>query len=276
MSTRTSQRTFRNLIVIGVAVALMCGAAIAGCKPRSMREAQTVYGLVNPGTLTVACDFASPPMNFYDNSGAPRGFEYELLQTVADRLGLKVKYIEDTSVKDIPAALNEHKADMGASAIVVSDVGTVSDGVIIGRPYMAVGRDLIIARDAERTDLDDYNDPSVTIAVDAESASENWVRNRLPKAQIAQVKTADEGLMGVTEGTYSAAVYDDVTASYLLSGTYTNLMVANHVHNAGQYCFVYPEGSATLRDDIDQVMQDLESEGYIDSLETKWFGSVLD
>lgn len=69
MSTRTSQRTFRNLIVIGVAVALMCGAAIAGCKPRSMREAQTVYGLVNPGTLTVACDFASPPMNFYDNSG---------------------------------------------------------------------------------------------------------------------------------------------------------------------------------------------------------------
>ncbi len=53
-------------------------------------------------------------------------------------------------------------------------------------------------------------------------------------------------------------------------------MVANHVHNAGQYCFVYPEGSATLRDDIDQVMQDLESEGYIDSLETKWFGSVLD
>ena len=102
------------------------------------------------------------------------------------------------------------------------------------------------------------------------------MRNRLPKAQIAQVKTADEGLVGVTEGTYSAAVYDDVTASYLLSGTYSNLMVANHVHNAGQYCFVYPEGSATLRDDIDQVMQDLESEGYIDSLETKWFGSVLD
>ena len=47
------------------------------------------YALVKPGKLTVVSDLANPPFDYYDSENVPAGFEVELMQAVAQKMGLE-------------------------------------------------------------------------------------------------------------------------------------------------------------------------------------------
>lgn len=270
---RPTPRTALCVLVI-LAGTLLCGcAALQG--PFAKRNIERDLSTVEPGTLTVACDFASPPMDFVDSDGQRRGFEYELVAEVADRLGLDLEFRRCEDLPAVESAVADRAADMAASALSLDDFGGSVSSLEAGSPYMSVGRDVVVPRERPFKGVEQLNDPACTVVVQGGSPNEAWVRETLPKAAVVPVDNAVQGLTGVANGTYSAAVYDDVSATYLLSSMFGTLMVGHHQDDVSRYCFAFSSEDPAVREAVDDALAALEEDGFVASLEAKWFGSPL-
>lgn len=270
---RPTPRTALCVLVI-LAGTLLCGcAALQG--PFAKRNIERDLSTVEPGTLTVACDFASPPMDFVDSDGQRRGFEYELVAEVADRLGLDLEFRRCEDLPAVESAVADRAADMAASALSLDDFGGSVSSLEAGSPYMSVGRDVVVPRERPFKGVEQLNDPACTVVVQGGSPNEAWVRETLPKAAVVPVDNAVQGLTGVANGTYSAAVYDDVSATYLLNSMFGTLMVGHHQDDVSRYCFAFSSKDPAVREAVDDALAALEEDGFVASLEAKWFGSPL-
>lgn len=270
---RPTPRTALCVLVI-LAGTLLCGcAALQG--PFAKRNIERDLSTVEPGTLTVACDFASPPMDFVDSDGQRRGFEYELVAEVADRLGLDLEFRRCEDLPAVESAVADRAADMAASALSLDDFGGSVSSLEAGSPYMSVGRDVVVPRERPFKGAEQLNDPACTVVVQGGSPNEAWVRETLPKAAVVPVDNAVQGLTGVANGTYSAAVYDDVSATYLLNSMFGTLMVGHHQDDVSRYCSAFSSEDPAVREAVDDALAALEEDGFVASLEAKWFGSPL-
>ncbi len=270
---RPTPRTALCVLVI-LAGTLLCGcAALQG--PFAKRNIERDLSTVEPGTLTVACDFASPPMDFVDSDGQRRGFEYELVAEVADRLGLDLEFRRCEDLPAVESAVADRAADMAASALSLDDFGGSVSSLEAGSPYMSVGRDVVVPRERPFKGVEQLNDPACTVVVQGGSPNEAWVRETLLKAAVVPVDNAVQGLTGVADGTYSAAVYDDVSATYLLNSMFGTLMVGHHQDDVSRYCFAFSSEDPAVREAVDDALAALEEDGFVASLEAKWFGSPL-
>lgn len=270
---RPTPRTALCVLVI-LAGTLLCGcAALQG--PFAKRNIERDLSTVEPGTLTVACDFASPPMDFVDSDGQRRGFEYELVAEVADRLGLDLEFRRCEDLPAVESAVADRAADMAASALSLDDFGGSVSSLEAGSPYMSVGRDVVVPRERPFKGVEQLNDPACTVVVQGGSPNEAWVRETLPKAAVVPVDNAVQGLTGVANGTYSAAVYDDVSATYLLNSMFGTLMVGHHQDDVSRYCFAFSSEDPAVREAVDDALAALEEDGFVASLEAKWFESPL-
>lgn len=270
---RPTPRTALCVLVI-LAGTLLCGcAALQG--PFAKRNIERDLSTVEPGTLTVACDFASPPMDFVDSDGQRRGFEYELVAEVADRLGLDLEFRRCEDLPAVESAVADRAADMAASALSLDDFGGSVSSLEAGSPYMSVGRDVVVPRERPFKGVEQLNDPACTVVVQGGSPNEAWVRETLPKAAVVPVDNAVQGLTGVANGTYSAAVYDDVSATYLLNSMFGTLMVGHHQDDVSRYCFAFSSEDPAVREAVDDALAALEEDDFVASLEAKWFESPL-
>ncbi len=270
---RPTPRTALCVLVI-LAGTLLCGcAALQG--PFAKRNIERDLSTVEPGTLTVACDFASPPMDFVDSDGQRRGVEYELVAEVADRLGLDLEFRRCEDLPAVESAVADRAADMAASALSLDDFGGSVSSLEAGSPYMSVGRDVVVPRERPFKGVEQLNDPACTVVVQGGSPNEAWVRETLLKAAVVPVDNAVQGLTGVANGTYSAAVYDDVSATYLLNSMFGTLMVGHHQDDVSRYCFAFSSEDPAVREAVDDALAALEEDGFVASLEAKWFGSPL-
>jgi polar amino acid transport system substrate-binding protein len=87
----------------------------SGCK----KQKQQSQGLtLEEGVLNVGVEIGYPPMEYYDKDGNLVGFDIELVKALADRLGLKVNFI-DTAWEGILASLNTNKYDIAINITVL-------------------------------------------------------------------------------------------------------------------------------------------------------------
>ena len=63
--------------------------------------------------------------------------------------------------------------------------------------------------------------------------------------------------------------------SYLCTNSYTDCKVAIEIPTGEQYGIVISKENTQLTKDINSALADLKSDGTLDGLETKWFGTTL-
>ena len=95
---------FRRTVLKASLVALACGAG-------------AVYAQNN--VLRVATDATFPPMEFVEN-GKKTGFDVELVEAVAAKMGKKVEWV-DIDFKGLVPGLVAKRYDMAVSAIYITD-----------------------------------------------------------------------------------------------------------------------------------------------------------
>ena len=94
------------------------------------------------GTLVVATNATFPPYEYYDN-GRICGIDIDVMQAVADDLGMKLN-VEDMDFEAVITSVQTGKADVGASALTVTK--DRARNVLFTIPYTRC-RQVIIVRD---------------------------------------------------------------------------------------------------------------------------------
>ena len=155
MSARTVLRRVVPLLLVAVVALLFAGGAPASaddakdlCAPPGLKSAAAApenlktpeqqvdefttddvkpldqidvnaLGLEEPGTLTVGTLSDAPPSICLDAAGQYTGFDNELLKAIAEKLGLKVKFV-GTEFAGLLAQVANHRYDVGSSSITTT------------------------------------------------------------------------------------------------------------------------------------------------------------
>ncbi len=268
-------------VTLALAVALACGLALAGCAGSGATSASSGadddLGLVTPGKLSVVSDLANPPFDYIQEGTAnPAGFEVELVQALAQKLGLECEFLPAQKFDSIiPMVKQGGKADVGASNFTITDERL--EEIDFTDAYIDSNQGVVTSSALADTVESDYssalNRPSATVAVQAGTTGEAWARENLPSANVVALDDPIAALTGVQSGLYQAAVADLPVMQYEVLNSYTRLKVALQIPTGEQYGIVVSKDNPALTAALNGALAEARSDGTLDALEQKWFGS---
>ena len=270
----------RRNFILGLGAA--AGAAmLAGCGGNSGAGAAAStdsanaasYTLVQDGKIIVASDLANPPFDYMDGTTAV-GFEVDLMDAVAAKMGLTCEYLPAMKFDSIiPLIKQGGKADCGVSNFTITDER--KQEIDFTDPYLDSNQGLVTVKTATKTTQDDLNSTDVKVAVQAGTTGESWVQENLPNATLVSLDDPVVALTGVQSGLYDAAVADLPVVQYLVNNSFTDCQVSIEIPTDEQYGIVVSKDNPALTSAINDALAQLDQDGTLKDLKTKWFGADL-
>ena len=266
----------------GLVVACALAVTISGCSgggqtstPTTDDTAEAAYTLVEDGKIIVASDLANAPLDFVDEkTGEAQGFEIDLINAIADKLGLECEVLPAMKFDTIVPLIEQGgKADVGVSNITITDARM--EQVDFTDSYMDSNQGLVTLASAADVTEDDLNVEGTKIAVQAGTTGASWAEENLPNAEIVALDDPVVAVTGVQTGLYAAAVADLPVMTYLCSNSFTDCAVAIEIPTGEQYGIAVNKDNPGLTEAINGALAELEEEGYISELEVKWLGAEL-
>lgn len=271
-------KTFdRRSFILGMG-AVAGSAVLAGCGGNAAGSATTgttsdSYTLVQEGKIIVASDLANPPFDFVDGT-TPKGFEVDLMDAVASKMGLTCEYLSAMKFDSIiPLIKQGGKADVGVSNFTITDER--KQEIDFTDPYIDSNQGVVVKADSDKTTAEALNADGVKIACQSGTTGEAWAQENLPKATIVSLDDPVQAVTGVSTGIYDAASADLPVMKYLCSNSFTDCQVAIEIPTGEQYGIVVSKSNPKLTEAISSALSELKDDGTIESLEVKWFGSAM-
>lgn len=277
MSSYPTRRNFLALCGAGLA-----GAALAGCgKSESPGTSATTteagYALVAPGKLTMISNFYFPPfVSMNSTTGDFEGFDVDLYKAVCEKIGLEPNILPTVQFDTIvPTIKQGGKADVSIGAVTITDERLKE--IDFSDPYLDSNQAIVVRTDSQCSTVEALNVSGMQIAVQSGTTGEAWTRENLPNATAVPLDDIIQCLTGVQTGLYAASVCDLPVASYEISIAYSDLMIpeGGKIPTGEQYGIVVSKDNPKLTQAINEALAEIDSDGTKDSLEKKWFGSVI-
>ncbi len=222
------------------------------------------------GVIHVGLDAAYPPFEVVDEKGNIIGFDVDLANEIAGRLGVRVQF-HNITYDALFDKLLIGEVDTVISAMVIAPefAGKASFSI----PYFSAGEHLIVPRNADTLTMSSLDGRSLAVEYgsggDVEARA--WER-RLAALDILRYDNAGAAVNAVAAGEADAALVDGITARYAVAGQPT-LQMGEMVTETYYGVAVHPD-SLVLLDAINTALQDMLADGTINAITARWFGEI--
>lgn len=227
------------------------------------------------GVLVIGCDDAFPPMGFVGDDGAITGFDIELGQMVAEKLGVKAEAKPiDWSAKELE--LKGGKIDVIWNGYTIDKAR--NQQVEFTKPYLYNEQVLVVAADSPYQTKADLAGKVVGAQVDSSGLKSLLKANKAFADTLKDIPEYEDYLYALLDlGTsrLDAAAVDKILIGYQMQQNPGKYRVLDEVLGSEYYGIGCAKGAVALREAIDQAIDDLWDDGSIETLATKWFGENL-
>jgi len=222
------------------------------------------------GELVIGTEGTYKPFTFHeDGTGDLTGYDVEIIQAVADKLGVEAKF-EETQWDAIFAGLDAGRFNLIANQVSInedrlakydfSEPYTVSPGVVI-----------VAADNTDITSLADLDGKTT-----AQSLSSNWYTLAEDNgATVEPVEGWAQSIALLEQGRIDATLNDKLTyLDYVTSkpGSADKIKVVAETEDPSTNAFVVAKGSTTLVDAINDALDELRADGTLAEISEKYFG----
>lgn len=160
------------------------------------------------GVLTVGSDIPYPPFEFR-KGGKLTGFDIDLMNEIAARLGLEPKYV-DTGFDTIFTQLAGGRFDVVIAASTITPER--EEQVNFSDPYYNSQQSLTVQSDSGISSVDDLTD-GMTVAVQNGTTGKAWAEENLPDGvDIRAFPEGPDGYTALEAGQVDAVINDEPTA----------------------------------------------------------------
>ena len=245
---------FRRTVLKTSLLALALGAA----------GASTAFAQSN--VLRVATDATFPPMEFVEN-GKKTGFDVELVEAVAAKMGKKVEWI-DIDFKGLVPGLVAKRYEMAVSAIYITDER--KKVVDFTQPYYAGGLVAMVKDGSPIAKLTDLNGKKVSVQVGTKSVG--FMTENYPKVQRVEVEKNQEMFNLVDIGRADAAVTGK-PAAFQYIRTRGGMKVLPEQLTTEEYGMAIRKDMPELTAAVNKALEQLKADGGYKAIVDKWFPS---
>jgi len=259
-------RTFALLLtaLLALAPAAGCGGDDDGAAGTEVTQTGGTEGLPefsteNEGILTVGSDVPFPPFEFREGNELT-GFDVDLMEEIASRLGLDDVRWVDTSFDTIFTQLAGGRFDAVASATTIteerSQVINFSDAYYLAQQALTVNA----AETPDIASVDELSEGDV-VAVQQGTTGEIWSRDNLPEGvEIRSFPEAPDTYTALEAGNVTAVLFDEPSA-ITEAERRTDLEVVETIDTGERYGFPVNPRNEELLEAINIVLAEMIEDG---------------
>lgn len=235
--------------------------------------ADTEYGTATEGKFVVGFDQEFPPMGFVDEDGGYTGFDLELAEEVANRLGLEF----------VPQPIAWDAKDMELSSGTIDCIWNGftmtgrEDGYTFSEPYLNNRQVFVVNESSDIQSTADLAGKVVEVQADsaAEAALEENTELSGTFAMTQAVPDYNTAMMDLQQGAVDAIAMDEVVASYQITSRGGEFRILDEEISSEEYAIGFLKGNDKLKASVEQALQEMADDGTMAEVSGKWFGSDI-
>jgi polar amino acid transport system substrate-binding protein len=232
---------------------------LAGCGPAEQNEWEQIE---DEGVIVVGTSADYPPFEYIDENGNFAGFDVVLMEEVADRLGVEVEW-QDIAFDGLIGSLQSNKIDAAIAAMSATaerdEQVDFSINYYVGKDavLVAAGSDLTIGA---KEDLEGLN-----VGVQTGTIQDDWITENLTEATVSRYERAEQAVADLQAGRIDAVAMDFFAATAFTEQG--GVQMALETNFADEHMAIaIPEGATALKERLDEVITEMQDEGFIDQL----------
>jgi len=220
------------------------------------------------GQLRVALEGTYPPFNFKDEQGKLTGFDVEIAEGIAAKLGVKAAFTP-TEWSAILAGLQAGKYDVIVNQVAATDKRR--ETFDFSAPYVWSQAQLITRNNEARPMATRADLAGKTIGVGQGSNYADLART-IQGANVKVYPGAPEYLQDLATGRIDAAINDSLLIPYLAGKTKLPVKAGVALGEAQANAIPFRKGSPKFKAAIDKALADMQADGSFAKISQKWFG----
>jgi ABC-type amino acid transport substrate-binding protein len=255
-------------------IAVLALAACGGDAPREAAapaddgetaDVSSDLGLIEPGTLTVGMNLQFEPQMYLDDAGEPAGYDVELLNMLAEDLGVELD-IQNLDFNGLIPGLQAERFDM--VSVGLSPTPERQEAVDFSRAYVPYVQVLGVPVDTEiESTVEAYNNPDRTIVALQGSTGEALARETFPEAAIQSFPDQNAALLEVATGRADGIVVENYILAQFSEANPGQLEEAGFEEplNIEYGSYAVQEGNTALVEYLDDWICGLQEDGTLAS-----------
>ena len=260
------------LSMVSVSLLAGCGKQESGAdeKKDDKKTESKAYEEKKAGdTFTVGFDQDFPPMGFVGDDGEYTGFDLELAQEVAKRLGLEYKAQ--------PIAWDSKDMELESGNIDCIWNGFTmtgrEDDYTWTEPYMANQQVFVVANDSDINSQADLAGKIVEVQADSSAEAALKEAPELTATFKELLTTADynTAFMDLEQGAVDAIAMDVIVAGYQIQQRNADFKILDDSLSEEEYGVGFKKGNTELRDKVQSTLEEMAEDGTLQEVSEKWF-----
>lgn len=233
--------------------------AIAGCGKKDDKK------------FVVGFDQEFPPMGFVADDGSYAGFDLDLAQECAKRMGRE--FVAQ------PIAWDSKDQELKSGNIdCIWNGFTISgreDGYTWSEPYMVNDQVVVVKNDSGITSLADLAGLKVAVQKDSSGLAALNDNPALTDTfgELVEIDSYLQAMMELEMGSVDAIVMDEIVARYEIQTSGKAFTVLDESVATEEYGVGFLKGNTALRDEVQKVMDEMAADGTMAKISEKWFGA---
>ena len=263
--------------MVSILTAAFCASALlAGCgSADTAKTSASSAGAASSSadgttTFTVGFDAEYPPYGYMDDeTGDYTGFDLELAQEVAKRLGLEYKAQ--------PIAWDSKDMELESGNIDCIWNGFTmtgrEDDYTWTEPYMANQQVFVVANDSDINSQADLAGKIVEVQADSSAEAALKEAPELTATFKELLTTADynTAFMDLEQGAVDAIAMDVIVAGYQIQQRNADFKILDDSLSEEEYGVGFKKGNTELRDKVQSTLEEMAEDGTLQEVSEKWF-----
>jgi glutamate transport system substrate-binding protein len=220
------------------------------------------------GSVTIGVKFDVPPFGFENpQSGEVEGFDVDMGNYIADRLGVEPEFIEAISDNRIPF-LEDGTADLILSTMTIT---TDRDAEIdFSRPYYVAQGRILVPEGSDIQGIDDLGE-GTTVCTALGSTYEGTLSDQAPDAKLDLVDSYSECFEKIQNGSVDAVSTDDVILTGMVIQD-DSLQLVGDPLTTEPYGVGVAEGETEAAEFLSETVEMSFEDGTWDEMYEEWVG----
>ena len=211
-----------------------------------------------------------PPFDTTDEDGNLDGFDYDMLNAIAEDQGFTVEW-SNMGFDGLIPAVESGTADIIASGMWANDER--KERVDFSDTYFDSG--LVLAVKEDNTTINSLDDitPDMKLAAQIGTSSAEVVQQLAEEGKIAEAKIYDkvnDAVMDVKNGVVVGLINDKPVTLEYISNQPDSIKIVGETLNKEQYGIAVKKGNTELLEKINTGLANIQENGTFDELLKKW------
>lgn len=255
-------------------LSLVLAAVLAGCggknKDKADEAAKTDVAdrITDSKVMKVAFEGTYPPFNFLNDKDEFQGFDVDISNEIAKRLGVEAEFIA-TKWDGLIGGLKADKFDIIIGQMTVTEERKKS--VDFTDPYVVTGSVLVTREDTDDiTELADIKGKKVGVGG---GTTFEEVANSVEGADVKLYKAVSDYIQDLTNNRLDVIINDQLLMNYNIKENNLPIKVTSDILNKDEIGMAVNKGNEDFVEKVNSALKEMKDDGTYKEIYKKWFGT---